>query len=195
MLDILLRRTLELGARQAGPGEFSQRAFLNGKIDLTQAEAIADLIQAATAAQVRLANRSLQGLFSRQVHALVEQLTRMRALLEASLDFPDDELDALPIGDSDFEALMASTETLLASTQQGELIRDGLLVVIAGAPNAGKSSLLNAMTRQSVSIVSDQAGTTTDPVEKPMELLPLGPVLFIDTAGIDDEGALGELRI
>ncbi|NEX17272.1 MAG: tRNA uridine-5-carboxymethylaminomethyl(34) synthesis GTPase MnmE [Halochromatium sp.] len=183
VLDVLLQRVLELGARQAGPGELSERAFLNGKLDLTQAEAIADLIQATTAAQVRLANRSLQGLFSGQVHALVEQLTRMRLLLEASLDFPDDELDELPIGDSNFEALIASTEALLASTQQGELIRDGLLVVIAGAPNAGKSSLLNALAGTDRAIVTAIPGTTRDLLQADIQIEGL-PLRLVDTAGL-----------
>ncbi|MEA3638387.1 MAG: tRNA uridine-5-carboxymethylaminomethyl(34) synthesis GTPase MnmE [Lamprobacter sp.] len=183
VLDLLLERVLELGARQARPGEFSERAFLNGKLDLTQAEAIADLIEAATATQVRLANRSLQGVFSRQVHVLVEQLTRLRALIEAALDFPDDELDALPITDADFATLMASTEALLASSQQAELIRDGLLVVIAGAPNAGKSSLLNALAGTDAAIVTAIPGTTRDLLRAEIQIEGL-PLRLVDTAGL-----------
>lgn len=183
VLDLLLERVLELGARPARPGEFSERAFLNGKLDLAQAEAIADLIQAATATQVRLANRSLQGVFSRQVRALVEQLTRLRALIEAALDFPDDELDALPIADGEFAALIASTQALLAGTEQGELIREGLLVVIAGAPNAGKSSLLNALAGTDAAIVTEIPGTTRDLLRAEIQTDGL-PMRLVDTAGL-----------
>lgn len=183
VLDLLLERVLELGARPARPGEFSERAFLNGKLDLAQAEAIADLIEAATATQVRLANRSLQGVFSSRVHALVEQLTHMRALIEAALDFPDEELDALPIGAADLAALIASTEALLAGTEQGELIRDGLLVVIAGAPNAGKSSLLNALAGTDAAIVTEIPGTTRDLLRAEIQIDGL-PMRLVDTAGL-----------
>ncbi|WP_428995738.1 tRNA uridine-5-carboxymethylaminomethyl(34) synthesis GTPase MnmE [Lamprobacter modestohalophilus] len=183
VLDLLLARALDLGARPARPGEFSERAFLNGKLDLAQAEAIADLIQAGTATQVRLATRSLQGVFSRRVKALVERLTRLRALIEAALDFPDDELDALPIADADFATLIAATETLLASSHQGELIRDGLLVVIAGAPNAGKSSLLNALAGTDAAIVTEIPGTTRDLLRAEIQIDGL-PIRLVDTAGL-----------
>jgi tRNA modification GTPase len=183
VLDLLLGRALDLGARPARPGEFSERAFLNGKLDLAQAEAIADLIQAGTATQVRLATRSLQGVFSREVYALVEQLTRLRALIEAALDFPDDEIDALPIADSDFATLIVATDTLLASSHQGELIRDGLLVVIAGAPNAGKSSLLNALAGTDAAIVTEIPGTTRDLLHAEIQIDGL-PIRLVDTAGL-----------
>ncbi|WP_462322931.1 tRNA uridine-5-carboxymethylaminomethyl(34) synthesis GTPase MnmE [Halochromatium sp.] len=185
VLDLLLERVLELGARPARPGEFSERAFLNGKIDLAQAEAIADLIQAATATQVRLANRSLQGLFSRQVRALVEQLTRLRTLIEAAMDFPDEELDELPIGDADLADILTSAECVLANTQQGELIRDGLLVVIAGPPNAGKSSLLNALAGTDTAIVTEIPGTTRDLLRAEVQIDGL-PIRLVDTAGLRD---------
>ncbi|MBK5937958.1 tRNA uridine-5-carboxymethylaminomethyl(34) synthesis GTPase MnmE [Halochromatium roseum] len=183
VLDLLLARALDLGARPARPGEFSERAFLNGKLDLAQAEAIADLIQAGTATQARLATRSLQGVFSRRVNTLVEQLTRLRALIEAALDFPDDELDALPISDTDFATLIAAIETLLASSHQGELIRDGLLVVIAGAPNAGKSSLLNALAGTEAAIVTEIPGTTRDLLRAEIQIDGL-PLRLVDTAGL-----------
>ncbi len=183
VLDLLLERVLELGARPARPGEFSERAFLNGKIDLAQAEAIADLIQAATETQVRLANRSLQGLFSRQVHALVEQLARLRAVIEAAMDFPDDELDALPLNHSDFADLLAAVEHTLANTHQGELIRDGLLIVIAGPPNAGKSSLLNALAGSDTAIVTEIPGTTRDLLRAEIQIDGL-PMRLVDTAGL-----------
>ncbi|MFW6258699.1 MAG: tRNA modification GTPase, partial [Halochromatium sp.] len=128
VLDLLLARVLELGARPARAGEFSERAFVNGKLDLAQAEAIADLIQAATETQARLASRSLQGVFSRRVEDLVERLTRLRAQIEAGLDFPDEDLDDLGIGEADLASLIEATERLLVSTYQGELIRDGLLL-------------------------------------------------------------------
>lgn len=183
VLDLLLARVLKLGARQARPGEFSERAFLNGKLDLAQAEAVADLIQAATATQVRLANRNLQGSFSRQVHALIEQLTRLRALTEAALDFPDDDLEAIPTPDAGLITVIGSTEALLASSQQGELIRDGVLVVIAGAPNAGKSSLLNALAGTDAAIVTEIPGTTRDLLRAEIQLDGL-PIRLVDTAGL-----------
>ena len=157
--------------------------FLNGKLDLAQAEAIADLIQATTATQVRLANRSLQGLFSRQVHALVEQLTQLRIMIEAAMDFPDEEIDALPISLGTFDTLLADARRLLESMHQGELIRDGLLVVIAGPPNAGKSSLLNALAGNDAAIVTDIPGTTRDLMRVDIQLEGL-PVRLVDTAGL-----------
>ncbi len=183
VLDLLLARVLEVGARPARPGEFSERAFLNGKLDLAQAEAIADLIQAATETQARLASRSLQGVFSRRVEALVEHLTRLRALIEAGLDFPDEDLDELGVGEADFATLIEATEALLASTHQGELIRDGLLVVIAGAPNAGKSSLLNALAGTDAAIVTAIPGTTRDLLRADIQLDGL-PLRLVDTAGL-----------
>jgi tRNA modification GTPase len=183
VLELLLARALELGARQARPGEFSERAFLNGKIDLTQAEAIADLIQASTATQVRLANRSLQGLFADQIRALVDRLTRLRALLEASLDFPDEELDGLVISNAELTDVINAVEKLAVRAQRGELIRDGLLIVIAGAPNAGKSSLLNALAGTDAAIVTPIPGTTRDLLRAEIQLDGL-LLKLVDTAGL-----------
>ncbi|MFP4061455.1 MAG: tRNA uridine-5-carboxymethylaminomethyl(34) synthesis GTPase MnmE [Halochromatium sp.] len=183
VLDLLLARVLELGARPARAGEFSERAFVNGKLDLAQAEAIADLIQAATETQARLASRSLQGVFSRRVEDLVERLTRLRAQIEAGLDFPDEDLDDLGIGEADLASLIEATERLLASTHQGELIRDGLLVAIAGAPNAGKSSLLNALAGTDAAIVTERPGTTRDLLRAEIQIDGL-PLRLVDTAGL-----------
>ncbi len=183
VLDLLLARILELGARLARPGEFSERAFLNGKLDLAQAEAIADLIAASTETQVRLANRSLQGELSRRVRALVEGLTELRVRIEAALDFPDEDLDALGIDTEDFDQLCSAAEALLASAHQGELIRDGLLVVIAGAPNAGKSSLLNTLAGTDAAIVTPIPGTTRDLLRADVQIDGL-PVRLVDTAGL-----------
>ncbi len=183
VLDLLIARTFELGARPARPGEFSERAFLNGKLDLTQAEAIADLIQASTEAQVRLASRSLQGELSRRVHALVDNLTGLRVQVEAALDFPDDDIDSLGLEQADFDALCDAAESLLASAHQGELIRDGLLVVIAGPPNAGKSSLLNALAGTDAAIVTAIPGTTRDLLRAEIQIDGL-PIRLVDTAGL-----------
>jgi len=183
LLDLLLARVLALGARPARPGEFTERAFLNGKLDLAQAEAIADLIQAATATQARLASRSLQGVFSRQVHALVDELTRARVLIEAALDFPDEELDVTGVDPATLDGLIATTADLLSGTHQGELIRNGLVVVIAGAPNAGKSSLLNALAGTDTAIVNPIPGTTRDVLRADIHLDGL-PIRLVDTAGL-----------
>lgn len=183
VLDLVLARVLVLGARLARPGEFTERAFLNGKLDLAQAEAIADLIQAATATQARLASRSLQGVFSRRVRALVDELTRLRVQIEATLDFPDEELDGIGVEVTACTALIEATEALLRGSQRGELIRDGLLIVIAGAPNAGKSSLLNALAGSEAAIVTAIPGTTRDLLRAEVQLDGL-PLRLVDTAGL-----------
>ena len=188
VLDLLLERCVALGARVARPGEFSERAFLNGKLDLAQAEAVADLIESATELGARLAVRSLQGDFSRAVDALVEGLIRTRTRLEARLDFPDEEL---PLDDLDFEIgleidrLVADSRTLLSQARQGERIRDGITVAIAGPPNAGKSSLLNALAQQDAAIVTAIPGTTRDLLKVDIQLEGL-PVRLVDTAGLRD---------
>lgn len=188
VLDQVLATVLRLGARPAQPGEFSARAFLNGKLDLTQAEAIADLVASTTVTQARLALRSLQGEFARRVTALVEELTQTRVLIEALLDFPDEDLD-LPslarIG-ADLERIAAALEQLLSVAQHGERLREGARVVIAGRPNVGKSSLLNALAGEDLAIVTPHPGTTRDPLRSEIAVAGL-PVQLVDTAGLRAE--------
>ncbi|MEN8204690.1 MAG: tRNA uridine-5-carboxymethylaminomethyl(34) synthesis GTPase MnmE [Pseudomonadota bacterium] len=187
VMDSLLRRVLSLGARPARPGEFSERAFLNNKLDLAQAEAIADLIESATTTAAHAAARSLQGEFSNRVHILVEMLTRLRMYVEAAIDFPEEEIDFL----SDdtvtqmLSALCAEFEDLSARAQQGQLLRDGMTLVIAGRPNAGKSSLLNALSGQDTAIVTEIPGTTRDVLREHIQIDGL-PLHIIDTAGLHD---------
>jgi len=187
VMDLLLARCLELGARLAGPGEFTQRAYLNGKLDLVQAEAIADLIESSTTLAARLAMGSLQGLFSRRISALVDQLIALRTLLEATLDFPDEDIEVLSrdrISDA-LEGLLHSVGSIMSEAAQGERIREGLTVVIAGRPNAGKSSLLNALLQNDAAIVTPVPGTTRDLLRCEMQIDGLA-VKLIDTAGIRD---------
>jgi tRNA modification GTPase len=183
--DLLLERICDLGARLAGPGEFSQRAFLNDKMDLTQAEAVADLIDSGSRAAARAASRSLQGDFAQLVNHLNDRVTELRVHVEAAMDFPEEEIDFL----SDAK-LLARLETLTegfskieTTVQQGCLLRDGVTVVIAGRPNAGKSSLLNALAGFDAAIVTNVAGTTRDLVREQIELNGL-PVRIVDTAGL-----------
>jgi len=185
VMDLLLRRTLELGARLARPGEFSERAFLNGKLDLAQAEAIADLIEAGTETAARLAGRTLEGALSRRVHALVEGLTQLRIYCEASLDFPDEDVDFLADAQvaADLAQLIADTRALLADARQGQLVREGLRLVIAGPPNAGKSSLLNALSGADTAIVSPIPGTTRDLLRAEIQIDGM-PLHITDTAGL-----------
>ena len=185
VLDLVLRRALELGARLARPGEFSERAFLNGKLDLAQAEAIADLIEAGTEAAARLAGRTLQGALSRRVDALVEGLIRLRAYCEAALDFPDEDVDFLADAQvaADLGRLIADTNALIADARQGQLVREGLRLVIAGPPNAGKSSLLNALSGADTAIVSPIPGTTRDLLRAEIQIDGM-PLHITDTAGL-----------
>lgn len=185
VLDMLLARLLELGACLARPGEFSERAFLNGKLDLAQAEAIADLIDAGSEAAARSALRSLAGDFSRRVGALVESLIALRTYVEAAIDFPEEEIDFLADGriGRELDALASGLAALAASAQQGCLLHDGMTVVLAGRPNAGKSSLLNALALQESAIVSPTPGTTRDILRERIQIDGL-PLHILDTAGL-----------
>ena len=185
VLDLLLQRLLQLKCRMARAGEFSERAFLNGKIDIAQAEAIADLIDAGTSAAARAAVRSMQGEFSAHIHALQAQITELRTLVEAAIDFPDEELDFLPgsvLGDR-MVKILTGFDAITAAARQGALLREGLNIVIAGKPNAGKSSLLNRLVGDEIAIVTDQPGTTRDVLRQQVHLDGL-PLNLIDTAGL-----------
>lgn len=187
VMDLLLRRCLELGARPARPGEFSERAFLNGKLDLAQAEAIADLIEGSTALAVRLAGRSLQGVFSQRIDALIARLIEVRVYVEATLDFPEEEIDFLADSTvlNDLIALIDSTSQILVEAHHGQVIREGLAVVIAGSPNVGKSSLLNRLSGDDTAIVTDIPGTTRDLLRVDVQVDGL-PIRIVDTAGLRD---------
>jgi tRNA modification GTPase len=185
VMDLILQRVLELGARLAEAGEFSRRAFLNGKLDLVQAEAIADLIDSQTRAAARSAMRSLNGEFSRLVDALVDATTRLRTHVEAAIDFPEEEIDFLADGRiaAELEALLERVAMVLQRARAGRLLRDGITLVIAGLPNAGKSSLLNALTGEHSAIVTQVPGTTRDVLRETIEIDGL-PIQVIDTAGL-----------
>jgi tRNA modification GTPase len=187
VLDRVLTRTLELGARLARPGEFSERAFLNGKLDLAQAEAIADLIESGSEAAARAALRSLQGAFSMRVDALLERLIALRTYVEAAIDFPDEEIDFLSDGHValGLAELAGEIDAVHAAAERGRRLHDGLSVVIAGPPNAGKSSLLNRFAGQDSAIVTDVPGTTRDLLREYVQLDGL-PLHLVDTAGLRD---------
>lgn len=173
--------------RLAAPGEFTERAFLNGKIDLAQAEAIADLIDASTAAAARSAGRSLSGAFSEEIHGLRDALVHLRMLVEATLDFPEEEIDFLRKADArgQLSKLQHMLATVMQRAQQGALLREGIKAVIAGQPNAGKSSLLNALAGAELAIVTPIAGTTRDKVQQTIQIEGV-PLHVIDTAGLRD---------
>jgi tRNA modification GTPase len=187
VMDLLLRRALELGARTAQPGEFTQRAFLNDKLDLAQAEAVADLIDSGSAQAARAALRSLQGEFSSQVHDLAESVLELRMWVEAAIDFPEEEVDFL--GDralaTRLEFVRRRFAELAETARQGALLRDGITVVIAGRPNAGKSSLLNRLAGYDAAIVTPVPGTTRDVLRERIEIDGL-PLHVLDTAGLRD---------
>ncbi|MGO1232279.1 MAG: tRNA uridine-5-carboxymethylaminomethyl(34) synthesis GTPase MnmE [Marinobacter sp.] len=187
ILDMLLREVCSLGARLARPGEFSERAFLNDKLDLAQAEAIADLIESSSEQAARCAVRSMQGVFSRRIEALVEAVTHLRIYVEAAIDFPEEEIDFLADGKvaEDLAVLLEQVTTILAEAQQGTIMRDGMKVVIAGRPNAGKSSLLNALAGREAAIVTAIEGTTRDVLREHIHIDGM-PLHIIDTAGLRD---------
>ena len=209
VLQLLLARCIELAQspnphtgqallaelRLAQPGEFTQRAFLNDKIDLAQAEAIADLIDASTSAAARSASRSLAGDFSKEIHTLRESLVHLRMLVEATLDFPEEEIDFLQKADAQgqLERLQTQLNKVLVRTQQGALLREGIKVVIAGQPNAGKSSLLNALAGAELAIVTPIAGTTRDVVQQTIQIEGV-PVHIIDTAGLREGEGIDEVE-
>lgn len=201
VLQLLLARCLEAaaesgttdgqprlaGLRLAQPGEFTERAFLNDKIDLAQAEAIADLIDASTATAARSAARSLSGEFSREIHALLDQLVHLRMLVEATLDFPEEDIDFLQKADAQGQLtrLQQTLAAVLQRARQGAILREGIKVVIAGQPNAGKSSLLNALAGAELAIVTPVAGTTRDKVSELIQIEGV-PLHVVDTAGLRD---------
>ena len=189
VMDMLLQEVLSLGARMARPGEFSERAFLNGKLDLAQAEAIADLIDSASSQAARSAIRSLQGEFSKQIHDLVALLTEVRTYVESAIDFPEEEIDFLQ--DSQVASQLTTLKTqlnhILSIAKQGQLLREGMNIVIAGRPNAGKSTLLNALSGSESAIVTEIPGTTRDIIKVHVNLDGM-PLHIIDTAGLR-EGA------
>lgn len=185
VLQAVLERCLELGARLADPGEFSRRAFLNGKLDLAQAEAVADLIDAGSRQAARSALRALDGEFSRRVTQLKDGLVRLRMLVEATLDFPEEEIDFLDKADAwgRLKEISEHLKSVLASTRQGVILRDGLNVVLIGQPNVGKSSLLNQLAGFEAAIVTEVAGTTRDTLREAIQIEGV-PLHIIDTAGL-----------
>ena len=187
MLDILVRETCTLGARQARPGEFSYRAYLNDKIDLTQAEAIADLINSTTERAALNASRSLQGVFSQKIELLVAQVTQLRIFVEACIDFPEDEIDFIQDGQVQerLQGIIKQFDAVADEAKQGALLQEGMKLVLAGKPNAGKSSLMNALSGTDTAIVTAVAGTTRDVLREHIQIDSI-PLHIVDTAGLRD---------
>lgn len=185
LLETLIQRLIQLKCRRAGPGEFTQRAFLNERMDLAQAEAVADIINASSMQGARAAQRSLEGVFSRAVHQIMEDLIRLRIYVEAALDFPDEDIDFLADGQvlSQLDAAIDELQALLKKAQQGRILNDGLRIAIVGKPNAGKSSLLNALSGNDRAIVTPIAGTTRDVISERLHIGGL-PIELLDTAGL-----------
>jgi tRNA modification GTPase len=187
LMQMLLTRCIELGARQAEPGEFTRRAYLNDKLDLAQAEAVADVINAATAEAAKSAMRSLSGAFSNSIHVLLNELINLRLYVEACLDFPEEEIDFITQGRvaEKIATNQAALETIFTKAKQGRLLRDGVNIVLIGQPNVGKSSLMNALSGEEVAIVTPIAGTTRDAIKSEIQINGV-PLHIIDTAGLRD---------
>ena len=185
VLHLLLQRCLSLGIRLAEPGEFTQRAFLNDKLDLAQAESVADLIDATTSEAARSAMRSLQGEFSAAIHVLVDQLVRLRMLVEAMLDFPEEDIDVADtrLRDSMLQNIQTKLQQTLEHAKQGSLLREGAHIALVGRPNVGKSSLLNRLSGEEVALVSDVPGTTRDVIRQAIQIRGV-PLHIMDTAGL-----------
>lgn len=185
IIDLLIRQIISLGARMARPGEFSERAFLNNKLDLAQAEAIADLIDSSSEQAARSAVHTLQGAFSKRINALVESLIQLRMYVEAAIDFPDEEIDFLSDGKvaTDLNGILAQLRQVIEAASQGAALREGMTVVMAGLPNAGKSSLLNQLSGRDSAIVTDIPGTTRDLLREHIHIDGM-PLHIIDTAGL-----------
>lgn len=185
IINLLLSRCLQLGARLAEPGEFTLRAFLNNKIDLVQAESVADLIDASTAGAARCAMRSLQGEFSATIQALVRALIDLRMLVEATLDFPEEEIDFLEAAGAakQLQAIREKLEHVMISSRQGSLLQEGVKIVLIGQPNVGKSSLMNRLAGDDVAIVTDIPGTTRDSIQQLIQIEGI-PLRIVDTAGL-----------